>query len=126
MSGCKEKMADFIIAEMEEHKRDTIWAEDIDLQTKNRVIEVCQNIVESYIGRNIDHTTRFLMNKRPHISIPDGATNGDMIKAMFPNTIAYEDGEIVNVIRLDNELESNVFYTDWWNAPYSVAESSQE
>ena len=58
------------------------------------------------------------------IPIPENATNGDMIKALFPN------------VRIDERLEENLstelniiivkgidggtspFYRNWWNAPY--------
>lgn len=47
------------------------------------------------------------------IEIPKGATNGDMIKALFPNEeIVESDGACVYVgvkMRFDK---------DWWNAPY--------
>ncbi len=39
------------------------------------------------------------------IIIPDGATNGDMIKAMFPN-----DSRGFLVV--------NIGRNDWWNTPY--------
>lgn len=51
------------------------------------------------------------------IEIPEGATNGDMIKAMFPNEeIIESDGACVYVgakMRFDK---------DWWNAPYKGVE----
>lgn len=45
------------------------------------------------------------------IPIPDNATNGDMIKAIFPN---YDE------IELTEEYPSGKTYfsSDWWNAPY--------
>ena len=43
--------------------------------------------------------------------IPDNATNGDVIKAIFmPNRIARTDDDTV---RIDYD-----FTSDWWNAPY--------
>lgn len=50
------------------------------------------------------------------IEIPDGATNGDVIKALFPNAMVYEAG-----IAMDVEFpgdEEHWFNKDWWNAPY--------
>ena len=56
------------------------------------------------------------------IEIPDGATNGDVIKAMFP------DAEIKEIRgTLDGSLlgyrtwlggRSQDFLLDWWNAPF--------
>ena len=48
------------------------------------------------------------------IEIPKNATNGDVIKAMFPNVI---------IQILDNTVYTNIdngvwFSLDWWNAPY--------
>jgi len=46
------------------------------------------------------------------IPIPDGATNGDMIKAMFPN-------ELPTIITSTLWWGDNMgFNKDWWNAPY--------
>lgn len=47
--------------------------------------------------------------------LPDNATNGDVIKALFP------DGSQVKGagIYVMNDNKSNVFYDfDWWNASY--------
>ena len=46
------------------------------------------------------------------IPIPEGATNGDMIKAMFPNISIYEHGSTYSV---NNEYNFN---STWWNKPY--------
>lgn len=40
----------------------------------------------------------------PAIPIPENATNGDMIKALFPN------------LGINSPLKCND--TNWWNAPY--------
>ena len=48
--------------------------------------------------------------------IPDNATNGDMIKAMFPNANISIYGNIVKV-ELDN-IYVQEFHISWWNAPY--------
>lgn len=56
------------------------------------------------------------------ITIPDGATNGDVIKALFPNAEIIRGqikGENVDRIHLrNNGLLMASFYEDWWNAPY--------
>ena len=48
------------------------------------------------------------------ISIPSGATNGDVIKAMFPKCVINEDDFIV-ITNLDDVTS---FRAGWWNAPY--------
>ena len=50
------------------------------------------------------------------IPIPDGATNGDMIMAMFPNAKANVFVKEVGVKGLDTY---SVFTKKWWNAPYN-------
>lgn len=44
--------------------------------------------------------------------IPDNATNGDVIKAMFPNIKVNVSG---GVVRSDRYTQ---FDLSWWNAPY--------
>jgi len=51
--------------------------------------------------------------------IPDNATNGDMIKAMFPNskyTEYFADVEM-RTVESDTRFKS-VFDRDWWDEPY--------
>ena len=56
------------------------------------------------------------------IPIPEGATNGDMIKAMFPNC---EQKEYIHNgyfdMYFDNDLKNASYMRVskyWWNAPY--------
>lgn len=59
------------------------------------------------------------------IPIPDGATNGDMIKAMFPNALISKDIDCYVVeIEYDNWDSSfkRTYPQDWWNAPYERGE----
>lgn len=54
------------------------------------------------------------------VELPYNATNGDMIKAMFPsNEIEIEKG-IVWVHRFGGNRGWQRFLEDWWNAPYKV------
>lgn len=50
----KEQYADELIREMEANRRGC-WADHIDERTKNDVIRVCMNIIESWCGRGRDH-----------------------------------------------------------------------
>ena len=53
------------------------------------------------------------------IVIPENATNGDMIKAMFPWIFTSESSAeptLILVHGIDNG--SIVFEKEWWNAPY--------
>lgn len=53
------------------------------------------------------------------ISIPEGATNGDAIKVMFPNAIIEinELGSMVHVKYSEHTCWVN-YELEWWNAPY--------
>lgn len=55
------------------------------------------------------------------IPIPKDATNGDMIKAMFPNSEVCEpivEDDIIHVIFADKTDSAIGFDYSWWNAPY--------
>lgn len=59
------------------------------------------------------------------IPIPKGATNGDVIKAMFPNIEANEiktnTGGYIEVKYLDttDKCDATAFRKNWWNASYT-------
>ena len=50
------------------------------------------------------------------IEIPNGATNGDMIKTIFPNIEIELIGGEIKCIATKNG--TSYFALDWWNAPY--------
>lgn len=60
------------------------------------------------------------------IIIPEGATNGDIIKAMFSDCkdwkakIEENDGEMyeVHFLQLPNSITINKYEENWWNSPY--------
>lgn len=54
------------------------------------------------------------------IPIPEGATNGDMIKTMFPNGKEYDnDGDVRYEIEIDFDYSYCSYFDGvWWNAPY--------
>jgi hypothetical protein len=52
------------------------------------------------------------------IIIPNGATNGDMIKAMFPNARVDDTSEKFGQLSICTHDAKSVFSSDWWNAPY--------
>ena len=65
------------------------------------------------------------------IPIPEGATNGDMIKAMFPK---HEIELLLSIggnnkswygVTLEGNTEGLVFESNWWNAPYKREEQSE-
>ena len=64
-----------------------------------------------------------VLDKQPLVSaipISDGATNGDMIRAMFPNAECGKD-ELGNVFIISSvQLGTIAFRETWWNAPYTL------
>lgn len=69
------------------------------------------DIIKSY--KSFMSWTEGLIKKG--VAIPEGATNGDMIKAMFPDM----QFNIVNELVWTNiDGQSTRFLTEWWNAPY--------
>ena len=63
------------------------------------------------------------------IPIPKGATNGDIIKAMFPNLTFEKTRVCVNdyVDLMMECLEWDLYFaTDWWNSPYKAESEIKE
>ena len=58
------------------------------------------------------------------IIIPRGATNGDMIKAMFPDMQIDNEcnGILYGYKTNDREMPMLGMNLDWWNAPYKRGE----
>ena len=72
---------------------------------------------------------------KPVLAFPENPTNGDVIKAMFPNEEYKEgfrgdivDGKSVNhkVVRVNGLLDYYVMDYDWWNAPYKKEDSDEK
>lgn len=55
------------------------------------------------------------------IVIPEGATNGDVIKAMFPN---FHTNEMSHTIWVGYDDMS--FRKEWWNSPYKAESEDKE
>ena len=90
-----------------------------------------------------DEAYNLMYEKVDFIEIPEGATNGDMIKAMFPkieeqwlkqdekDVIKHADGiDIFMIFKIfDSEKPWNsfkcVFDEDWWNSPYRKEQPKQ-
>lgn len=65
-----------------------------------------------------------VLDRQPLVSaipIPEGATNGDMIKTMFPNARFGMEYTYMVCVKLPYHSEHDtglLFDKDWWNAPY--------
>ena len=86
------------------------------------VIDIPKEILKTryytdYFGCGSHKLTETLDNAIP---IPDNATNGDVIKAMFDiaEEYFYDEDRMVDVYGLDRTDDPSTFYADWWNAPY--------
>ena len=78
---------------------------------------------------NIRRATEIGLNSTPTVNaipVPDNATNGDVIKAIFPNAaivVGRLKGETIDMVHLrNNNMTEASFYQDWWNAPYKRGE----
>ena len=52
------------------------------------------------------------------IPIPSGATNGDVIKAVFPNVEVYKNNRMINIHAYIGIVADITASEDWWNTPY--------
>ena len=52
------------------------------------------------------------------IPIPKGATNGDMIKAMFCDARIWQSDSYHMAVEFKDALCIKLFEIKWWNAPY--------
>lgn len=61
------------------------------------------------------------------INIPEDATNGDVIKMMFPFVTKYITHNEHNIY-IDSPIQACVYTFDryWWNAPYKVESEDKE
>ena len=77
--------------------------------------ELTRNLkhTEEIFDTNISDVLKVLENC---IEIPNGATNGDMIKTIFPNIEIEGIGGEIKCIAAKNG--TSYFALDWWNAPY--------
>lgn len=84
---------------------------------------VCEGFERPFTEEERDVLIRAIGNG-VELKIPDNPTNGDMIMAMFPNSLRsdyFENG--LTFIYLQDEKESEMVVSeDWWNAPYKRGE----
>lgn len=54
------------------------------------------------------------------IDIPDNATNGDVIKAMFPTADITTNDKLgeAGTVFVHHKDDITIYNLDWWNAPY--------
>jgi hypothetical protein len=89
-------------------------------------------IKDGFLSECLQATTEAIVNG---VEIPDNATNGDMIKALFPNAefdnaMPFTDGRW-ETMNLDTENRTRAIYkptqlrtyADWWNSPYKKGDT---
>lgn len=86
------------------------------------MIEKAPTVKEIPTSIPLDIFERLL--KQSHaIPIPNNATNGDVIKAMFPNIITDKFASTIHATTkvVSNGVKGGIsydFWKEWWNAPY--------
>ena len=97
-----------------------------DCVSREAVLETIEDCNKSgltgiFCSYNDGERFKEYIKKLPPVTptFPKGATNGDMIKAMFPKIEIYTDviNEIVDVEICEDSSELRCSI-DWWNAPY--------
>ena len=86
--------------------------------TKEELIRNLKHTEENKVNTfdtNISDVLKVLENC---IEIPNGATNGDMIKTMFPYIEIEGIGGEIKCIAAQIGFGTSYFALDWWNAPY--------
>ena len=99
-----------------------------DCVSRQAVLQMIEDIENAggFIGYNTYSEAFDRVDNMPPVTptFPKNATNGDAIKAMFPNmeVVRQEISSTSNniIVRDDSFFGAiNRFHTDWWNAPYT-------
>lgn len=117
---------------VKEHRQLAEWLKELkQLRKQTRWIPVGEEMpaadedVRAHMDMLIAHKDKALKT-HPYFN---GVTNGDVIKAVFPNADCFER-EIVNGLKymtvwFADARISHVFDIDWWNAPYKGGEEDE-
>lgn len=88
---------------------------------KKLIIELDEVAYDLLTGKretaNIDLYSTLIQSVQKGTPLPDNATNGEVIKALFDNEMAYN---------LEFYIKNYMLCTDWWNAPYKLSELKGE
>ena len=88
-----------------------------DLISRETLIKRCMNGIDNEFIPIVQDAPAV-----PTIPIPEGATNGDMIKALFPNVkIKGKNNCYETYFGIGTALQ--FFNKKWWNAPYKRGET---
>lgn len=89
------------------------WAERLGNKAINEYV---------YEGRTLKEWID-LMASGKLVILPDNATNGDVIKALFPNADIDESQYQTPFIDVSMIGELKSFHADWWNEAYKEVEN---
>lgn len=106
------------------------WCRDDERMSKLRDRLINPKDIERY-DRNYNSMEVYITQgelDKEYIHIPENATNGDMIKAVFPNgkTIMTNGLEIGYRPAKPNDKWIIWFMQDWWNAKYKSESEDKE
>ncbi len=95
--------------------------------TREETIKILNDIkyqIQSSLDEvDVDKDCKEAEQESKTIPIPKNATNGDMIKAMFPRTkIRWITQNRIGITVENNQDYITEFELDWWNAPYKESE----
>ncbi|MBO7715262.1 MAG: hypothetical protein J6S85_16965 [Methanobrevibacter sp.] len=84
--------------------------------------EVDYNYVKQQVADGITNPLKiFIASGTP---VPDNATNGDMIKAIFPESEVILNEK--NTISWMYKGMIKIYPLDWWNAPYQKGDTNEQ
>jgi hypothetical protein len=96
---------------------------DAEIDFKDEIVKDLRHLVKCRKIKHFIVADDTVINEKLNadaIPIPEGATNGDMIKAMFPNFQINEEWKATRhfELRTDCTEITGIATRDWWNAPY--------
>ena len=96
--------------------------ENNQIETKEKIIQVVIEIKEGDYNNLMlykdypygrDYAEQLIIKGKV---LPDNPTNGDMIKAIFPNCV--KDNDFCGAVITSLNGETQYWKSDWWNTPY--------
>ena len=85
------------------------------MKMKRRLIDAVELEDKLGCGDRDIYAKEYIKEAPTVLTIPENPTNGDVIKAMFPNCVIDEDfcGAVITSID-----QKQYWSKEWWNAPY--------
>lgn len=84
--------------------------------------------VKSQKAKTLGDMLDILTAIRDGVKLPENPTNGDVIKALFPDSRIEQQGDCVGIIYEKSKRHTVYdvsFSIEWWNAPYEKEVISQ-